>query len=89
MGLHDSPGSPKSTLQKRLGPDLDEADDGPLIDGEGKYGKRYKVGYAAVCAIAAPRCMDQSPCASTIHTTWELIWLLTVSTSDCGPSSVL
>ncbi|CAL5218904.1 g648 [Coccomyxa viridis] len=43
MGLHDPPGSPRSTTQKRLGANLDEADDGPLIDKEGKYGKRYKV----------------------------------------------
>ena len=43
MGLHDPPGSPRSTTQMRLGANLDEADDGPLIDKEGKYGKRYKV----------------------------------------------
>lgn len=43
MGLHDPPGSPRSTPQKRLGSNPDEADDGPLIDKEGKYGKRYKV----------------------------------------------
>ena len=43
MGLHDLPGSPRSTPQKRLGSNSDEADDGPLIDKEGKYGKRYKV----------------------------------------------
>ena len=47
MGLHDSPGSPKNTPQKRNGLSLDEADDGPLIDKEGKYGKRYKVRLAA------------------------------------------
>ena len=50
MGLHDSPGSPRSTTQKRLGTNLDEADDGPLIDKEGKYGKRYKVTLIALPA---------------------------------------
>ena len=48
MGLHDSPGSPKSTPQQRNGLGYDEADDGPLIDKEGKYGKRYKVMPAAL-----------------------------------------
>jgi hypothetical protein len=45
MGLHDSPGSPNSTPlpKKRISPGSDESEDGPLINGEGKYAKRYKV----------------------------------------------
>ena len=45
MGLHDSPDSPNSTPlpKKRISPGSDESEDGPLINGEGKYAKRYKV----------------------------------------------
>ena len=45
MGLHDSPGSPNSTSlpKKRISPVSDESEGGPLINGEEKYAKRYKV----------------------------------------------
>ncbi len=45
MGLQDPPGSPNSTPlpEKRISPVSDESEGGPLINGEGKYAKRYKV----------------------------------------------
>ena len=45
MGLHDQVGSqlPGGAPKKRISPASDESEDGPLIEGEGKYGKRYKV----------------------------------------------
>lgn len=45
MGLHDSPGSPNPTPlpKKRISPVSDESEGGPLINGEEKYAKIYKV----------------------------------------------
>ena len=45
MGLQDTAESqsPRGAPKKRLSPVSDESEDGPLIEGEGKYGKRYKV----------------------------------------------
>lgn len=51
MTIHDSPdsGSPHSGVVKRTSPGTSEF--GPLIDGEGKLGRRYKVkGLPAVVA---------------------------------------
>lgn len=48
MGLQDPAGSqsPRGAPNKRISPACDESEDGPLIEGEGKYGKRYKVHYS-------------------------------------------
>ena len=45
MGLQDAAESqsPRGAPKKRISPASDESEDGPLIEGEGKYGKRYKV----------------------------------------------
>ena len=45
MGLQDTAESqsPRGAPKKRISPASDESEDGPLIEGEGKYGKRYKV----------------------------------------------
>ncbi len=42
MGMQDTAES-QSAPKKRISPANDESEDGPLIEGEGKYGKRYKV----------------------------------------------
>ncbi len=43
MAIHDSPdsGSPHSGVVKRTSPGSSEY--GPLVEGEGKFGRRYKV----------------------------------------------
>ena len=45
MGMQDpaESQSPRGAPKKRISPASDESEDGPLIEGEGKYGKRYKV----------------------------------------------
>ena len=63
MGQRDSTDqeSQRKTPKKRVSPLSDEADDGPLIEGEGKYGKRYKVPYIALYSTAQVQCAGLSP----------------------------
>lgn len=81
MGVQDPPvsHSPRAAPKKRISPMGDESEDGPLIDGEGKYGKRYKVRCSRALTVAAPLLTSSQPAPALCTSCFVVRFVATVS----------